>query len=253
VWDAAFQRPNGTAQEFVVLPEQQVVRLADSATFDEGASLGIPALTAHRALTASGPERLTPDALAGRVVLVAGGAGAVGHAAIQLAVWAGATVITTVSGDEKALLARSAGAQHVINYRTENAEEVIRGIAPNGVNIIVEVNPVANLALDLRVIARGGLIAIYATDTTEPLVLPVRDAMVKNAVLQFVLTYSVDAEQKRQAVAAVSAASSAGVLRVGANSGLPLVRFPLADTASAHRAVETNVVGKVLIDVAPGD
>ena len=249
VWDAAFHRPNGTAQEFVVLPEHQAVRLADGVSFDEGASLGIPAITAHHALTACGPERLSPDALAGQVVLVAGGAGAVGHAAIQLAVWAGATVITTVSGEEKAALAVAAGAHQVINYRTENTEAVIRALAPQGINTVVEVNPVANLALDLRVIARGGLIAIYATDTTEPLVVPTREAMSKNAILQFVLTYTVSAEQKRHAVAAVSAASAAGVLTVGSAAGLPLIRFPLAQTADAHRAVEAHVVGKVLIDV----
>ncbi|MBC7518633.1 MAG: NADPH:quinone reductase [Microbacteriaceae bacterium] len=250
VWDAAFKRPSGTAQELVVLPASQVVRLDDAVSFDVGASLGIPALTAHHTLTANGPERLSPGALTGQVVLVAGGAGAVGHAAIQLALWAGATVITTVSSDEKAALARAAGAHHVINYRTADTAAAILAIAPNGVNTVVEVNPVANLALDLRVITRGGLIAIYATDTDEPLVMPIGDAMVKNAVVQFVLTYTVSPEQKQHAVAAISAAAAAGILAVGTDAGLPLERFTLAEAADAHRAVETNTVGKVLIDVA---
>src|SRR5882672_6382876 len=92
VWEAAWHRAGGTAQEYVVLPERQVVRLPDGISFDVGASLGIPALTAHRCLTVSelGPTRLGPGVLAGQTVLVAGGAGAVGHAAIQLAGWAGA-------------------------------------------------------------------------------------------------------------------------------------------------------------------
>src|SRR6185437_13240395 len=116
VWDAAYQRPDGTAQELVVLPEALVVPLPDAVSFDVGASLGIPALTAHRALTAyeSAPGELAPGTLDGRTVLVAGGAGAVGHAAIQLAVWAGATVIATVSSHDKAELARAAGAHHVV-------------------------------------------------------------------------------------------------------------------------------------------
>ena len=105
---AAHQRPSGTAQEYVTVPVEHVVRLPDGISFDVAASLGVPAMTAHRALTVAeqGPSRLAPGALAGRTVLVAGGAGAVGHAAIQLARWAGATVVTTVSSDAKAALAR---------------------------------------------------------------------------------------------------------------------------------------------------
>ena len=108
----------GTAQEFTVVSAHKAVPLPDSASFEVGASLGVPAMTAHRALTIheDGPTRLAPGALAGRTVLVTGGAGAVGHAAIQLARWAGATVITTISSPEKAVLATAAGAHHAIDY-----------------------------------------------------------------------------------------------------------------------------------------
>ena len=101
---AGHQRPTGTAQEYTNPPAGRVIRLPAGTSFDIGASLGVPAMTAHRALTVSedGPKRLHPGALTGKVVLVAGGAGAVGHAAIQLARWAGATVITTISGPAKA-------------------------------------------------------------------------------------------------------------------------------------------------------
>ena len=148
LWHAAFTRAEGTAQEYLTLPSRQAVALPESASFDLGASLGIPAMTAHRTLTVAdgGPQRLSPGALAGRTVLVAGGAGAVGNAAIQLARWAGATVITTVSGPAKGELASAAGAHHVLDYLTQDAAAEIRGIAPHGVNIVVEVAPAANAA-----------------------------------------------------------------------------------------------------------
>ncbi|MBV9023494.1 MAG: alcohol dehydrogenase catalytic domain-containing protein, partial [Streptomycetaceae bacterium] len=113
LWLAAHDRPHGgTAQEYVVLPERHAVTLPEGASYELGAALGVPALTAHRCLTVAdgGPTRLAPGALAGCAVLVAGGAGAVGNATIQLARWAGATVVTTVSGPRKAALAKAAGA-----------------------------------------------------------------------------------------------------------------------------------------------
>src|SRR3954470_9791005 len=112
---AAAGRPTGTAAEFTVVPAERTVPLPDGVSFDVGASLGVPALTAHRALTVAedGPRRLAPGALDGMVVVAAGGAGAVGHAVIQLARWAGATVVATVSGPHKARLAGAAGADHV--------------------------------------------------------------------------------------------------------------------------------------------
>jgi NADPH2:quinone reductase len=251
VWDAAYQRPEGTAQELVVLPARQVVALPDDVSFDVGASLGIPALTAHRALTASdrSPRELAPGALAGLIVLVAGGAGAVGHAAIQLAVWAGATVITTVSSPSKAELARAAGAHHVVDYRAEDAVAAIQALAPAGVDIVVEVNPTANIRLDAEVAALDATVSIYAGNE-EPVAVPVRPSMAKNVRYQFLLTYTVPAADKEAAVRAVAAAAADGALAVGADAGLPITRFPLAETAAAHDAVEAGVVGKVLIDVA---
>lgn len=250
VWDAAFQRTAGTAQELAVVPAPQVVPLPPSASFDVGASLGIPALTAHRALTSNehGPARLAPGALDGQVILVTGGAGAVGHAAIQLARWAGATVITTVSGHDKAELARAAGAHHVINYRDENVSAAVRVISEAGVDTVVEVNAQANVDTDLAVLKFGGTIAIYASDSSA-ISVPIAKASQRNARFQFVLTYTVTDDQKANAVAAVTAAATDGALPVGVEHGLPLTRFALADTAAAHDAVEAGTVGKVLIDV----
>ena len=132
VWESAWLRADGTAQELVAVPSRQAVWLPDDQSFDVGASLGIPALTAHRRLTVAelGPRRLKPGALAGRVIMVAGGAGAVGHVVIQLARWAGATVLATVSNPAKASLAAAAGASSVINYRDEDRANRSRRLLP---------------------------------------------------------------------------------------------------------------------------
>ncbi len=252
IWEAAWQRANGTAQEYVVLPERQAVALHDAAPFELGASLGIPALTAHRCLTtAEGSDgRLGPGSLAGRTVLVAGGAGAVGNAAIQLARWAGALVLTTVSGPVKARLARAAGAHTVLNYRTDDVVAAVRQAAPGGVDLVVEVAPIANAAINHRMLATGGTVATYATEETPDLTLPVWPLMVGNVRYQFVLVYTVPATAKAQAVADVSAAVADGALRVGEDAGLPLHHFPLGETAAAHGAVAGGAVGKVLITVS---
>ncbi|WP_033822736.1 zinc-binding dehydrogenase, partial [Kitasatospora sp. MBT63] len=256
VWEAAWRRAGGTAQEYTVLPARQAVALPPGASFDLGASLGIPALTAHRTLTVAegGPARLAPGALAGRTVLVAGGAGAVGNAAVQLAVWAGATVVTTVSGPRKAELAHAAGAHHVVDYRAQDAVAVIRSVAPGGADIVVEVAPAQNAVLDHAVAAPDAVIAFYADSGGPAVGFPVREAMTANLRWQGVLVYTVPAAAKDHAVAAVRAAVADGALRVGEQAGLPLHRFPLAATGAAHTAVEQGAVGKVLIDVAgPAD
>jgi NADPH2:quinone reductase len=252
LWEAAYRRPGGTAQEYVTLPARQAVALPEGASFDLGASLGVPGLTAHRALTVAdgGPERLAPGALAGRTVLVAGGAGAVGNAAIQLARWAGATVISTVSGAAKGELARAAGAQHIVDYRAQDAAAEIRRIAPDGVHIVVEVAPATNAELDVAVAANNAVIAFYADDG-ESAAVPVRPSMAGNLRWQGMLLYTVPQDAKEHGIAAVSAAVADGAFRVGESAGVPLHHFPLADTAAAHRAVEEHAVGKVLIDV-PG-
>ena len=252
VWDAAYRRTEGTAQELAVVPVERVVALPHDASFELGASVGIPALTAHRALTSreTGPARLEPASLEGVLVLVAGGAGAVGNAAIQLAVWAGATVITTVSSAEKGALASAAGAHHVINYRDEDVAARVRSISEAGVDVVVEVNAVANLALDLDLLNFGGTISMYAADGADQPAVPVRVAMMKNARLQFILTYTTSDRQKLDAVESVGAALRDRAIGIGEEHGLPLRRFPLDHAAAAHRAVQDGFVGKVLIDVA---
>lgn len=248
---AQHQRPTGTAQEYTVVPAEHVVRLPETVSFDVGASLGVPAMTAHRALTVAedGPSRLHPGALEGKTVLVAGGAGAVGHAAIQLARWAGATVVTTVSGPEKGALAAAAGAHHVVNYKTGDAAAEIREIAPEGVDLIVEVAPAQNAELNAAVAANRASIAIYANNGGDQITLDIRPNMIANARYQFILLYTVGEDALNVAEHDVNNAAAAGALEVGEDAGLPLQRFSLADTAAAHDAVENGFVGKVLIDI----
>jgi NADPH2:quinone reductase len=233
VWLAAFGRRWGTAAEWAVLPARQAVPLPDGASFELGASLGVPAMTAHRCLFADGP-------VAGKTVLVAGGAGAVGHYAIELAKLAGARVVTTVSSPDKASLAAKAGADLVVNYRDADAADQIRQFAP-AVDRVVEVALGANLALDLAVSGPSTVVVSYAADGSDP-VLPVRACMTANVTLRFVLLYGVPAAALDAAVAGVTSALAAGAL-----TELPAHRFALTEIAAAQEAAEAGAVGKVIV------
>ncbi len=234
---AAWQRRWGTAAQYTVVPADHAVPLPDTASDDLGASLGIPALTAWHALRADGP-------IAGTTVLVAGGAGAVGHAAIELAKHEGARVVATASNEEKAALSRDAGADAVVDYRADDAAEQIRAAAPDGVSRVVEVALPANLALDLAVAAPHAVISSYADDGGDEARVPVRPLMAPNLVLRFVLVYTIAPEELRAAIDGVSAAVAAGALTT-----LPLHRFGLEQIAEAHDAVANGAVGKVLVDI----
>ncbi|HEY1133107.1 MAG TPA: NADPH:quinone reductase [Nocardioides sp.] len=245
-------RPIGTAAELTVQPASRVVRLPDDASFDLGASLGVPAVTAHRALTSGDVARLGPGTLTGTTVLVAGGAGAVGNAAIQLAVWSGAEVVTTVSSPAKAALARAAGAHHVVDYRTEDVVAAVRAVAPDGVDLVVEVAPAENNALDLEVVRNHGTVAYYANNGGEEFAVPIRATFSKNLRHQGVLLYTIDPVLVDAAIEDVAAAVAAGALRAGEDAGVPLHRYPLERLADAHDAVEGGAVGKVLVQVTEG-
>jgi NADPH2:quinone reductase len=251
IWEAAWQRPFGTAAEYTVVPARQTVLLGAEPSFELGAALGIPFLTAHRCLTVaeSLPDRIGPGSLTGHTVLVQGGAGAVGNAAIQLARWADATVIATVSGPDKAQLAAAAGADHVVDYKQQDVVAEVRKIAPKGVDSIVEVSAAVNGGIDARVIGMHGAVAMYADDGGAEVTVPVRLQMTTNARWQFVLVYTEPARAKEIGVEDVNAAVLDGAIRVGREAGLPLHVFPLAETARAHQAVQDGAVGKVLIDV----
>ncbi len=235
-WMAAAGNQWGTAAQWSVLPARQAVPLPDGASAELGASLGVPAMTAHRALFADGPVE-------GKSVLVAGGAGAVGHYAIELAKFYGARVAATVSGPAKAELAAKAGADLVVNYRDAGAADQLRAFAPQ-MDRIVELALGANLELDLAVSGPRTHIVDYAAEVTDP-VLPVRRCMNANLTLRFILLYGIPAEAADQAVTDISRAVQAGAL-----TELPVTRFGLDQVAAAQDAVEAGAVGKVIVEIA---
>lgn len=223
----------GTAAEWTVVPERHAALLPDNADMELGAMLGVPAITAHRCVFADG-------AVAGKTVLVAGGAGAVGHFSIDLAKRDGARVIATVSSPEKGELARAAGADLVLNYRQQNVAGEVRAYAGRA-DRVVEVALGANLDTDLAVSGPETVVVTYAATPQDP-VLPVRACMSANVTLRFVLLYTIPETAVDQAVADITDA-----LRAGALTPLPVHRFRLDDIAAAHEAVEKGVTGKVLI------
>ncbi|MFK3981485.1 NADPH:quinone reductase [Micromonospora sp. NPDC050397] len=252
IWEAAAGRAWGTAAEYVLVPSSHIVLLG-SAPFEVGAVLGIPFLTAHRCLTVGElmPRHIDLGSLTDHVVLVQGGAGAVGNAAIQLARWADATVIATVSTPEKAQLAAAAGASHVINYRQQDVVAEVRKIAPHGIDTVVEVAGDQNAGIDIEVLGPAGVVSVYSFHGGSDLRLPAAMQLVPpNARWQFVSVYQVPAAAKAQAVRDVATAATQGGIRVGADAGLPLHFYPLAEAADAHAAVENSAIGKVLISAS---
>jgi NADPH2:quinone reductase len=234
VFFAARGRPWGSAAEYTVVPAENAVPLPDSASFELGASIGIPAMTAHRCLFADGPVE-------GKNVLVAGGAGAVGRCAIELARWAGAAhVIATVSSDEKAQIARDAGADQTVDYKAGDAIDHVRDAS---VSRIVELSLGHNFELDLAAAGPDCAIASYANEGGNP-ELEVRKLMVPNIVLRFVLVYTMPREAIEQAKTDITRA-----LEDGALTEPKLHRFTLDEAAAAHDAVEQGATGKVLIEL----
>lgn len=244
VWLFEAQRDGrafGTAAEFVVVPESRAARLPDIASFELGACLGVPAMTAHRCLFANG-------GIQGRTVLVQGGGGAVGHAAIQLARWAGAYVIATVSRPAQAEAARDAGAHLVIDRKNEDVVARIKSaISGRGVDRVVEVAFEANLENNLKVLNEGGVISTYATGGADASPkIPFYQLAFMNLTVNFVFVYQVSDEARASAIHDINAAIEAGALRSFVGR-----RFPLRELANAHEAQESGeVVGNIVIDVA---
>jgi NADPH2:quinone reductase len=235
-----WQRAWGTAAEFTVVPARLAVTLPASTTFAEGACLGIPAVTAHRCLFADGP-------IMGQTVLVTGGAGAVGNYAVQLAKWAGATVIATVSSPEKAALAMAAGADHTVNYKTGDVAAEIMSVTSGGVDRIVDVDFGANLPVSARVIKTNGVIASYASMGDSEPKLAFYTLMAKNVTIRPVLIYTMPDRAKDEAAGEVAHLAETGRLIhvIGA-------RFPLDRIVQAHEAQESGkVTGNIVVDVVP--
>jgi NADPH2:quinone reductase len=233
VWlhSTQWKRPYGTAADYAVTPGHRAIALPKNVSLEAGASLGVPAMTAHRAVFA-------PGSVTGSTVLVTGGAGAVGFYAIQLAKWAGARVIATVSSAEKARLATRAGADVVVDYKKDSVSEKV--------DHIVEVDFGANLPATLACLKDGGSVATYASMGKPEPALPFYPMMFKNLRLFWVFVYEMPAQAIEAAAREVNAwlASGRAVFP-------PFTAFPLERLADAHAAVEKGAVGKVLAECRP--
>jgi NADPH2:quinone reductase len=229
----------GTAAEYVVLPEAQAVGLPDNTGFDVGACLGIPLLTAYRGVTLDGPAT-------GQTLLIAGGAGAVGHYAIQIAKRQGATVLTTVSSAAKAAHAKAAGADHVIDYKTEDVAGRVRDITDGrGVDRVLEVDLAGNAALDPQILAHRGTIVVYGSNRPE-LTLPFLPYLANDITIRFYIVYRLDDAVRRACEAALT-----GLLEGGDLIHTIAARHSLDEAVAAQEAVESGkVTGNVVIEIA---
>jgi NADPH2:quinone reductase len=241
VYKATFPRAMGTAAEYVAIPNEQAIPLPNATSFAAGACLGVPAMTAHHCLFKDGP-------IAGQTVLVTGGAGAVGYYAIQLAKWGGAQVITTISSEAKAEIAREAGADHVINYKTENVAEAIRGITgkKTAVDRVIEVDFAANLETNLAVLKTDGIIASYASDSQPKPALPFYALCYKNLTVHYVLVYVMSQAAHAAAIADITTCLQSEHLQHQIAQ-----RYRLDQIAEAHEMQESGkAIGNLVIELS---
>ncbi len=239
LWNAAWGRPMGTAAECCCLNEAQAVPLPDAASGEAGACMGIPGLTAMHAVLMDG-------GVAGKRVLVAGGAGAVGHYVVQMASRMGAAqVISTISSPEKAQLAQDAGADHTVDYKTEPVAERVRELTGGrGPDRIIELDLAANGKLDVELLRPGGELVVYGS-SPKPLDLPFPLLLSKNIQLKFFMVYHLEAADRARATAALQRLLARGELRHNIAQ-----RLKLDDIVQAHQAVESGrLVGNVVLEV----
>jgi NADPH2:quinone reductase len=239
VFCAQHKRAFGTASEYITIDRQLVVPLPSNTSFEAGACLGIPAMTAWNAVLGSGPVN-------GRIVLVTGGAGAVGHYAVQIARRNGALVVATVSSKEKAQDALQGGAHYAIDYRQPHAaEQILAATDGRGIDLCVDVDTTTNATLVSSVMAMGGQISSYGSRALMADI-PVRDLRLRCISMRFLTLYHFNTDVLQSIAAGINAMLEANLLQHR------IARiFPIGDIAAAHEAVESGAVrGKVLLDVA---
>ncbi len=237
LWNGQWQRPFGTCAELMALPASQAVVLPDGVGFAGGACLGIPAMTAYHCVFGDGP-------VAGKTILVTGGAGTVARYAIQLSALQGATVITTVSGPAKAAYARAAGAHHVLNYRRDDVAAAIMDLT-GGVDRIVELEFGANLPVTEQIIRPNGVIAAYGSANEMTPVLPFYPLMFKDVTVRMVLVYLLSDGVRRATLSGLTE-----ILQSGSLTHSVAHRFDLAETTEAHRTVEqAGKMGSVVVTI----
>ena len=235
VWNGQWKRPFGTCAEFIVVSAAMAVPLPPNASFEVGACLGIPAMTAYHAVTAAGTGP-------GTTLLIAGGAGAVAHDAIQFAKALGATVITTISSAEKAKAAQDAGADHAIDYKRENVgDRVMEITGKRGVDAVIELDLAANANLLPGVLRPRGTVVVYGTQAQA--LVPAQWMLVSTITLKFFLVYELTESERAATIGAINRALADGILTPHV-----ALTLPLADIVAAHEAVEQGkAIGNVLV------
>ena len=235
-WNGAWKRPFGTAAEYIVLPAAQAVPLPGPISFEAGACLGIPALTAWHAIDIAG----TRD---GTTLLIAGGAGAVAHYAIQFAKARGATVIATVSSAEKAKVARAAGADHTIDYKSENVGERVMALTKGGVDTVIEMDLTANAHLLPSVLRPRGTLVVYGTGPQAQF--PASFCLVNNITVKFLLVYELTEDERNRAIPDITRKLEANTLKHNVAK-----TYPLLEIVAAHEYVEQGrAIGNVVIQI----
>ncbi|TCS34052.1 NADPH2:quinone reductase [Paucimonas lemoignei] len=240
IWNGQWQRPMGTAAEYIALPEAQAVTLPDNCDFAAAACLGIPALTAYEAV------RLLGD-IQGKTILLIGAASSVAHYAAQFAALKGAKIIGTVSSDEKARHALAAGVNETINYKTEPvAQRVKEMTGQRGVDAIIDMDfsSTVNLVREGALIPHGKIVC-YGSNSMDDVLIPFRPMLMNSMQLLFFLVYDLTAEQRQEGLAEIGKLLASGRLThtIGA-------RYSLDDIAAAHEAVEGGrVMGNVVVDI----
>lgn len=238
IWNGQWRRANGTAAEMIALPSAQAVALPEAMGLDEGATLGIPGLTAAHCVFGDG-------AVAGKTLLISGGAGAVGHDAVQLAAWGGARVIATASPSDFDRV-RAAGATEVLDYRDPDlAAKVVEMTGGRGVDRAVEVEFGLNAGMLAQVVAENGTVAAYGSALQMNPVLPFGAFLFRAITIDVVLIYLLPAAERATAIGMLHRAHAAGALKPAIHA-----RFALADCAAAHQSVEAGRrAGAVLLEI----
>jgi NADPH2:quinone reductase len=239
IYQAQYARRLGTAAEYVAIDALRAPKLADEAAFDVGASLGIPAMTAHRCVFSDGD-------VAGQRILITGGAGRVGHYAIQWASHAGAEVVASASNDKDASACTNAGAAHVVNHRDSDfATSILDATGGDPVDRIIDVEFGANLSTSLEVLRTGGTIATYSSTQQPTPELPFFQMMYKDISVRFVIVYAMPEAAKQLAIADIDAA-----LREGRLQHRIAATMPLADIAAGNKLIKAGSIrGSVILNV----
>lgn len=237
-WNAQWKRPFGTCAEYVVLPSALAVPLPANASYEAGACLGIPAMTAYHAVA-------TAQTTAASTLLISGGAGAVGHYAIQFAKARGAVVITTVSSDAKAKLARAAGADHTINYKNEDVAAQVKDLTDGaGVDAVIEMDIAANANLYPGILHPRSSVVVYGTGSPEATI-PSQFLLTNSIAIKYIFVYELTAEERATAVGAINK-----MLEGKSLINNVALTSPLSDIVAAHEAVEQGkALGNVVVTI----